>query len=155
VTDSIGNPRQGDRVLFTTTAGSLKSSGNFVLTDAQGHASDELTTDQTAEVTADAVDASVEPAKITIPVGATEVECSFTVSPQNPSVGTVVTFTDTSEIEPQRIFNSIWDFGDGTTMSGITVQHTYTTAGTFQVAHVIVDISGNSFSCPILRLTVS
>jgi PKD domain/Bacterial Ig-like domain (group 1) len=155
VTDSLGNPREGDRVLFTTTAGALKSSGQFVLTNAQGHASDELTTDRTAEVTAEVVDVSADSPKITIPVGTAEIECSFTVSPENPSVGTAVTFTDTTEIDSERIFNSIWDFGDGTTMSGVSVQHTYNAAGTFRVAHVLVDISGNSFTCPSLRLTVS
>jgi hypothetical protein len=155
VTDSLGNPREGDRVLFTTTAGALKSAGQFVLTNDQGHASDELITDRTAEVTAQLVDASADSPKIIIPVGTTNITCSFTVSPQNPTVGAVVTFTDTTEIESERIFNSIWDFGDGTTGSGVSVQHTYTTAGTFRVAHVLVDISGNSFSCVSLRLTVS
>jgi hypothetical protein len=155
VTDSLGNPREGDRVLFTTTAGALKSSGQFVLTNAQGHASDELTTDRTAEVTAEVVDASADSPKITIPVGTANITCSFTVSPQNPTVGATITFTDTTEIEEERIFNSIWDFGDGTTMSGISVQHTYTAAGTFRVAHVLVDISGNSHSCVSLRLTVT
>jgi PKD repeat protein len=125
------------------------------VTNAQGHASDELTTDRTAEVTAQVVDASADSPKIIIPVGTANITCSFTVSPENPSAGAAVTFTDTTEIDEERIFNSIWDFGDGTTMSGVSVQHTYTAGGTFRVAHVLVDISGNSYSCVSLRLTVS
>lgn len=155
VTDSLGNPREGDRVLFSTTQGALKSNGQFVVTDSEGHASDELTTDQTTEVTAEVVDASADPAKVTIPIGTTNIVCSFTVSPENPSAGAPVTFTDTTEIDPEEIFNSIWDFGDGTSTSGVSVQHTYASAGTFRVAHVLVDISGNSYTCTARRLTVS
>jgi hypothetical protein len=154
VTDSIGNPLEGDRVLFSTTKGVLKSNGQFVVTDAEGHASDELTTNESAEVTADVVDASADPAKLTIPVGTAEIVCSFTVNPQNPAAGSPVTFTDTTQIDSQRVFNSIWDFGDGKSLSGVSVQHTYATAGNYTVAHVLVDISGTSYTCTALRLTV-
>jgi len=155
VTDSIGNPLEGERVLFSTTKGVLKSNGQFVTTDAEGHASDELTTSESAEVTADALDVSADPAKLTISVGTQQIDCSFTVTPQNPAAGSAVTFADTTQIDPQRVFNSIWDFGDGKSSSGVTVQHTYGTAGTYTVAHVVVDISGTSYTCTALRLTVS
>jgi|GEM_PF-6644370 len=155
VTDSLGNPLEGDRVLFSTTAGTLKSNGQFVTTDSEGHASDELNTNQTAEVKAEVVDKSADPAKLTIPVGTTSIVCSFTVSPQNPSAGNPVIFTDTTQIDPERIFNSIWDFGDEKSQSGVSVQHTYTSAGTYSIAHVLIDISNNTYPCPTLRLTVS
>ena len=106
-------------------------------------------------MTAEVVDASADPAKLTVSVGSAEIVCSFTVSPQNPTAGAAVTFTDTTEIDPERIFNSIWDFGDGKFTSGISVLHTYSTAGTYRVAHVLVDISSNSYTCTALRLTVS
>jgi PKD repeat protein len=154
VTDSLGNPLEGERVLFSTTEGNLKSNGQFVTTDSEGHASDELTTNKTAEVTADALDTSAEPAKLTITVGSEIIVCSFSITPENPSVGTQVTFTDTTEIDPQRIFSSIWDFGDGTSRSGVTVQHTYTSAGTFRIAHTLVDVSNNTYTCSTIRLTV-
>jgi hypothetical protein len=155
VTDSLGNPRAGDRVLFSTTGGTLKSNGQFVVTDSQGHATDELTTDETAEVTAEVVGASADPAKVTVRVGTANIVCSFTVNPENPVSGVPVTFTDTTEIESERIFNSLWDFGDGTSTSGISVQHTFTAPGTYRVAHVLVDISSNTYTCNTLRLTVS
>jgi PKD repeat protein len=154
VTDSIGNPLQGERVLFSTDQGVLKSNGQFVTTDSQGHASDELTTNQTANVKAEVVDVSADPATVNIPVGSVNIECSFTVNPQNPVAGQAVTFTDTTQIDPQLIFSSIWDFGDGKSGSGVSVQHTYSNPGTFTVAHVLVDVSNNNYTCTNLRLTV-
>ena len=154
VTDSIGNPLEGPRVLFSTDQGVLKSNGQFVTTDSQGHASDELTTSQTANVKAEVPDVSADPASVTVTVGSTNIECSFTVNPQNPTAGQAVTFTDTTQIEQEQIFSSIWDFGDGKSGSGISVQHTYSAPGTFTVAHVLVDISNNNYTCTTLRLTV-
>jgi PKD domain-containing protein/Big-like domain-containing protein len=154
VTDSIGNPLEGERVLFSTDQGVLKSNGQFVTTDSQGHASDELTTNKTANVKAEVPDVSADPATLTVPVGSTNIECSFTITPQNPTAGQAVTFTDTTQIDQEQIFSSIWDFGDSNSGSGVSVQHTYSTAGTYTIAHVLIDISSNNYSCTNVRLTV-
>ncbi len=37
-----------------------------------------------------------------------------------------------------------WDFGDGSTGSGMTIQHTYTVAGTYPVSLTVVDAEGLS-----------
>lgn len=52
-----------------------------------------------------------------------------------------VVFTDTSHAF-FGITNRQWDFGDGTTGSGTTVSHTYTTAGTYTIKLVVTSALG-------------
>src|SRR5207245_10388908 len=51
-------------------------------------------------------------------------------SPSAPQAGQQVTFT-ASISGGTMPYMSSWDFGDGTTSTGITTTHTYSTAGTF------------------------
>ncbi len=44
------------------------------------------------------------------------------------------------------IGSTVWDFGDGGTASGASVQHTYATAGTFTVTVTSTDVVGNARS---------
>ncbi|GAB2807280.1 PKD domain-containing protein [Ferruginibacter profundus] len=54
---------------------------------------------------------------------------------------TTLNFSDTSH-SYFGITSRIWDFGDGTTGSGVNVSHTYTTTGTYNVSLSIAGASG-------------
>jgi len=42
-----------------------------------------------------------------------------------------------------------WDFGDGTTGTGVTANHTYTNLGTYTVTLSVKDEAGNIDTCSI------
>ena len=58
-------------------------------------------------------------------------------------LGEETQFTSTGVTDPsvQAITDFSWDFGDGATGNGMTVTHTYTTAGTYQVTHTVTTSS--------------
>jgi len=56
---------------------------------------------------------------------------NFTATPTYGKAPLTVTFTDTSDASPTK-WN--WDFGDGTTSTVQNPQHTYTTAGSYNVS---------------------
>jgi len=59
----------------------------------------------------------------------------FTVSKTNPNVGESVSFNGTSSTPPPggTINQYLWDFGDGQSGSGATVNHSYSNAGIYTV----------------------
>ena len=65
-------------------------------------------------------------------------------SPSAPTVNQAVNFNgSSSKAAPGRVIRSYdWDFGDGSTGSGPTVQHTYTAAGTYTVLLTVTDDAG-------------
>lgn len=69
---------------------------------------------------------------------------TIVTSPSAPVVGQTVNFNaSTSRPAPGRTIRSYdWDFGDGSTGSGATVQHAYATAGTFTVVLTVTDDAG-------------
>ncbi len=70
---------------------------------------------------------------------------SFTFSPTDPLPGTVVNFNAAaSRAAPGRtIVSYTWDFGDGTTATGMQVAHRYgTLPATYTVTLVVVDDAG-------------
>jgi PKD repeat protein len=140
--DENFNPLANIPVTLSTNAGQLNSSGNVIITNANGVAQDLLTTTVTANVTAASggVDTS-----ITVHVETNEgPTASFVYSPTNPKVDEKVNFNASASKDPDGTIVSFrWDFGDGHSDSGETVSHRYQDAGTFAVVLVVQDNSGN------------
>ena len=68
---------------------------------------------------------------------------SFTLSPTAPGLGEWVRFDGSASYDPDGIIVSYnWSFGDGTTASGATRYHRYTTAGTYSVTLNVTDDDG-------------
>lgn len=68
---------------------------------------------------------------------------SFTVFPAMPTAGASVAFDATASSDPDGdILAYDWAFGDGGTATGVQVQHTYTSPGTFSAALTATDSDG-------------
>jgi PKD repeat protein len=68
---------------------------------------------------------------------------NFTFSPSQPSVGTDISFTDTSTDEDGWVDGYLWDFGDGTEPDTDNYPvHQYATAGTYTVNLTVTDDDG-------------
>lgn len=66
----------------------------------------------------------------------------FTASITELCKNSATVFTATSiQGAPSAIVNFSWDFGDGSIGSGITVSHTYSTVGSYNVRLIITDIN--------------
>ncbi|MBP1703975.1 MAG: Chitinase, partial [Chloroflexi bacterium] len=61
-------------------------------------------------------------------------------------VGQVVVFDGSASTGQVPLVSWRWDFGDGATASGVVVQHTYTSAGTFNVQLTVTDQRGQTSS---------
>jgi PKD repeat protein len=74
----------------------------------------------------------------------------ITVSPDQPVAGQTVFFSaDTSKAAPgHNITQFSWNFGDGTTDSGIAVSHTFVQPGTYKVILSITDDTGQRATAP-------
>ena len=71
---------------------------------------------------------------------------AFTVTPATPKAFDVVSFdastTTNGGVTCRDACSYSWNFGDGTTGSGQSTQHTFRTVGTFQVALTVTDSRG-------------
>jgi RHS repeat-associated protein len=66
----------------------------------------------------------------------------FTYSPQDPDTDDVVTFDTSSSTPGSGAFASYnWNFGDGTTGTGASPTHVFTTPGTYRVDLTILDVN--------------
>jgi len=62
---------------------------------------------------------------------------------QTATVNEVITFDGSGSTDPEaNIASYAWDFGDGTSGTGITVTHAYSTAGTYTVTLTVTDDGG-------------
>jgi PKD repeat protein len=77
---------------------------------------------------------------ITIATSANPV-ARFTVSPGNPDIATNLSFnaTGSTAAAGRRIVAYDWDFGDGTTASGVVVSKKFTTPGSYVVTLLVTD----------------
>jgi len=67
----------------------------------------------------------------------------FSYSPAQPSVGETVKFDGSSSHDPDGTIASYsWDFGDGTTGSGVTAEHAYSKEGSYKACLTVKDDKG-------------
>jgi hypothetical protein len=155
VTDTSGQPIPDIDVQFTTTAGKLQSNGALISTNTNGVATDTLNTNSSATVTATTDDGFS--GATTVEVGGGRIVCHMTVSTSTPRVGQTVLFFDTSDV-PSDETDTVrfhWDFNDGSSADGQSVQHSYRSAGTFNVVHSVIDDQGNTTFCDPFAIQVS
>ena len=147
VLDSSNNPLPGVSVLFTTSAGSLN--GTTALSDSNGIARTQLTTTQTATVTAVAGTAK----------GETRVEVSaapivtLTV-PETGKVGVPVPMSITPQgagnTSPRQLQTVVVNFGDGesqtftNTTGTVGFTHIYGRPSGYTVQATATDVAGNT-----------
>ncbi len=62
---------------------------------------------------------------------------------QETNVGKLVTFDASGSTDNVGIVSCEWDFGDGTTDTGITCDHTYAEPGNYTVTLTVKDAAGN------------
>jgi gliding motility-associated-like protein len=74
---------------------------------------------------------------------------SFT-SPATTCTNTVVTFTNTSTLDPDAGANFLWDFGDTGTSDAISPTHTYATTGNFNVK-LVAAYRGNTCATQLIK----
>lgn len=70
----------------------------------------------------------------------------FTIETLDPETGEPVTFQDASTALEGANLSYAWDFGDGSTGTGATVNHTYTTAGTYEVTISVTETGYGTWS---------
>ncbi|MCX6551689.1 MAG: PKD domain-containing protein [Acidobacteria bacterium] len=82
---------------------------------------------------------------LTVSAGAsTTPTASFTFSPTLPTAGQTVFFNGSASTSPAGIASYAWDFGDGSTGTGVTPSHSFATAATYVVRLTITDNSGRT-----------
>jgi PKD repeat protein len=74
---------------------------------------------------------------------------------QTVNVGAVVSFADDGSTDNVGIAIYLWDFGDGTTETGKTTSHIYTSPGTFTVTLTVKDPTGNTATDSVIVTVLS
>jgi hypothetical protein len=155
VRDDEGQPLPGASVNFRTEAGSLRSGGAFLTTDADGEVRDRLTVsaedaqsepDRIITVTAESGGASgvvSDTVEITIQ---TPPQASFTFTISN----NIVSFTDTSSGNPTQWR---WNFGDGASSTEKNPVHMYTAAGSYVVRLTATNAFGSGEASATVGIT--
>ncbi len=70
---------------------------------------------------------------------------NFTVAPSPTTTGTPIAMSGATSFDPDgSIAGYFWDFGDGTTGTGVTVSKSYSVAGTYTIRLTVTDNGGLS-----------
>jgi PKD repeat protein len=70
---------------------------------------------------------------------------TFSASTTTPSAGQTVSFDASSSTDPEdEITSFAWEFGDGTTQSGVSATHAFASSGTYEVRLSVTDSAGLS-----------
>jgi len=84
--------------------------------------------------------AAVQPLPITAVISA----------PTEGAIDQPITFDASTSSSGAEITSYVWTFGDETGGEGVTIEHVYTTAGTYDVILTIIDASGQSATASIV-----
>src|SRR2546422_130146 len=71
------------------------------------------------------------------------ISASFTLNPSSPDVGQSISFT-ASASGGTRPYSYSWNYGDGSTGTGLQSTHIYPSVGTYQVTLTVADSQGNT-----------
>lgn len=140
VRDDQGQPLGGVSVNFTTEIGRLASAGGFIVTDANGQASDRLTvaesdidalpaTDNAFMVGVEAGGAANDTFEVLLESPILEADFQADIVQGSPN-NLTVQFSDQSRGEPTEW---LWTFGDGNRSEQQNPRHTYSAGGTYTV----------------------
>ena len=167
VRTSSGAAGANQRILLAATGPTGTTlSANEVTTDATGRATVSVTAPPSTSVgnlitvRLTPVDLNGAPTQVlpnvligVTPSNASAPVASYTFSPTSPGINDAITFNasaSTDEGAACATCTYSWNFGDGTTASGLVVTHAYTSAGTKTVTLTVTDASGAA-SAPLTQ----
>ena len=97
---------------------------------------------------------ATDTATTTIAVQNQSPEASFIESADTVTLGEIITFDGSESYDSDgTIVSYSWDFGDGTTASGVTTDHTYNEDGTYTATLIVTDNDGD-LSSSVTEITV-
>ena len=140
--DAQGNTLPDILVIFSTTAGTLKSGGAALTTNANGQVQDILSTNKAATVKA--VSGSITAStNIEVEPANKPPTAAFVYSPLSPTTGERVYFNASASADSDgTIVSYEWDFGDGSSGSEQKAFHTFSKGGSYKVSLLIIDDDG-------------
>ncbi|MCP4217290.1 MAG: PKD domain-containing protein [bacterium] len=133
-------PMTDTSVVLETTTGTLDSQGASVRTNSEGAVTDYLTATAAGQITAYAGD-KTQTAQVTLDNEPTPNEkpvADFSFSPTKPISNEIVYFNASASYDPDGTIRTYhWDFGDGSSARGKTVNHTYDSDGITEKTYTV------------------
>ena len=101
-------------------------------------------------------DGAIDTASVTIIVRNVAPVAQFTESSKTVYVNDEVTFDASTSYDPDgTIVSYVWDFGDGTTATGVIVSHTYPENGFYVVTLTVTDNDGATNSVSLTKVAMN